>query len=116
MARCVWLVSTAFPFLSAATGLAQQAKPIADSTPIVQPGAPGQSNRMLSAAAASAISLRPPAEADVNFMQGMIMHHSQAVEMTDLLRTRSHNKDAPGVRQAHQHLADRRDEIHEAVA
>ena len=31
--------------------------------------------------------------ADVAFMQGMIMHHSQAVEMTDLLRTRSHNKD-----------------------
>jgi uncharacterized protein (DUF305 family) len=25
-------------------------------------------------------------------MQGMIMHHSQAVEMTELLRTRSHNK------------------------
>jgi uncharacterized protein (DUF305 family) len=47
---------------------------------------------MISAAAASAISSRPPAEADINFMQGMIMHHSQAVEMTDLLRTRSHNK------------------------
>ena len=31
--------------------------------------------------------------ADVSFMQGMIMHHSQAVEMTDLLRTRGHNKD-----------------------
>ncbi len=26
-------------------------------------------------------------------MQGMIMHHSQAVEMTDLLRVRSHNKE-----------------------
>jgi len=26
-------------------------------------------------------------------MQGMIMHHSQAVEMTDLLRTRTRNKD-----------------------
>ena len=25
-------------------------------------------------------------------MQGMIMHHGQAVEMTDLLRTHSHNK------------------------
>jgi uncharacterized protein (DUF305 family) len=25
-------------------------------------------------------------------MQGMIMHHSQAVKMTDLLRVRSHNK------------------------
>jgi len=31
--------------------------------------------------------------ADVNFMQGMIMHHSQAVEMTELLRSRSRNRD-----------------------
>jgi uncharacterized protein (DUF305 family) len=29
--------------------------------------------------------------ADVDFMQGMIMHHSQAVEMVDLLRTRGKN-------------------------
>ena len=35
---------------------------------------------------------RIPAEADISFMQGMIHHHSQAVEMTDLMRTRSHNK------------------------
>jgi len=27
----------------------------------------------------------------VKFMQGMIMHHGQAVEMTELLKTRSHN-------------------------
>ena len=27
--------------------------------------------------------------ADIKFMQGMIMHHAQAVEMTELLRTRS---------------------------
>jgi uncharacterized protein (DUF305 family) len=31
-------------------------------------------------------------EADVKFMQGMIHHHSQAVEMTDLLRTRGREK------------------------
>jgi uncharacterized protein (DUF305 family) len=37
--------------------------------------------------------LRGPSAADISFMQGMIMHHSQAVEMTDLLRTRSRNKD-----------------------
>lgn len=34
-----------------------------------------------------------PAEADVSFMQGMIHHHSQAVEMVDLLRTRGSSKD-----------------------
>jgi uncharacterized protein (DUF305 family) len=32
---------------------------------------------------------RPPLEADVAFMQGMIHHHAQAVEMVDLLRTRA---------------------------
>src|SRR6266702_946371 len=92
MARCVWLVSTALSVLSAATALGQQAEPIADSPPIVQPGAPGQSSKTVSPAEAAAITLWPPAEADVSFMQGMIMHHSQAVEMTDLLRARSHNR------------------------
>ena len=60
--------------------------------PIVQPGAPGQSSKILSPETA-VIPIRTPAAADVSFMQGMIMHHSQAVEMTDLLRTRTRNKD-----------------------
>ena len=32
-------------------------------------------------------------DADVNFMQGMIGHHSQAIEMTDLLKTRTASED-----------------------
>ena len=32
-------------------------------------------------------------DADTKFMQGMIMHHSQAVEMTALMPSRTHNKD-----------------------
>ena len=36
-------------------------------------------------------SKRAPSDADATFMQGMIHHHSQAVEMTDLLRTRTRN-------------------------
>jgi uncharacterized protein (DUF305 family) len=64
----------------------------AQSAPIVQPGAPGQSSKILSPEAA-AIHTQAPSTADVSFMQGMIMHHSQAVEMTDLLRTRTRNKD-----------------------
>lgn len=59
--------------------------------PIVQPGAPGSANKILTAETANA-PVRPPAEADVSFMQGMIMHHGQAVEMTDLMKTRTHNQ------------------------
>jgi uncharacterized protein (DUF305 family) len=57
------------------------------SAPIVQPGAPGQPGKFFTAATLR-IPPRPPFEADVEFMQGMIMHHSQAVEMVALLRTR----------------------------
>ena len=56
--------------------------------PIVQPGAPGQSNKALTPETAVAVK-RPPSKADVEFMQGMIMHHNQAVQMTELLKTRS---------------------------
>lgn len=57
-------------------------------TAIVQPGAPGQENKTLTAQTAKAAA-RPPSKADIDFMQGMIMHHNQAVEMTELLKTRS---------------------------
>jgi uncharacterized protein (DUF305 family) len=73
--------------LSAATALCQQP----NSEPgvsIVQPGAPGHSNKTLTPETANAAP-RKPSDADVKFMQGMIMHHSQAVEMTELLKTRS---------------------------
>lgn len=60
------------------------------SAVIVQPGAPGASNKALTPETAKAAP-RPPAKADVDFMQGMIMHHNQAVEMTELLKTRSKN-------------------------
>jgi uncharacterized protein (DUF305 family) len=73
-------------FLSAAADFAQQSNPATAPVPIVQPGAPGRPSKTLSPAAVH--STRPPAAADVDFMQGMIMHHSQAVEMVELLRTR----------------------------
>jgi uncharacterized protein (DUF305 family) len=58
--------------------------------PIVQPGAPGKPNKTLTPDTASAPQ-RAPSPADIRFMQDMIMHHNQAVEMTALLKTRSHN-------------------------
>ncbi len=92
MGICVWRIFVAPLVLSVATASGQQSNLAADKPAIVQPGAPGQPSRILSAATA-VTPLRAPAEADISFMQGMIMHHSQAVEMTDLLRTRSRNKE-----------------------
>ncbi len=72
---------TAALLLCSAAALAQQ-------VPIIQPGAPGTKSKKVSAATAASTA-KGPSKADVEFMQGMIMHHSQAVEMTDLLRTRT---------------------------
>jgi uncharacterized protein (DUF305 family) len=56
---------------------------------IVQPGAPGQASRRITAEAALIGSTVPATAADVSFMQGMIGHHAQALEMTALLPARS---------------------------
>lgn len=64
----------------------------ADSKPvIVQPGAPGQPTKILPASTKGA--LPPLSQKDVEFMQGMIMHHAQAVEMTALIDSRTTNKE-----------------------
>ena len=58
---------------------------------IVQPGAPGKPTKTLPA---STRAVLPPTSAkDVEFMQGMIMHHAQAVEMTALIPSHTENKE-----------------------
>jgi uncharacterized protein (DUF305 family) len=57
---------------------------------VVQPGAPGQPTKTLPPSTHA--SLPPLAPADVEFMQGMIMHHSQAVEMTAMIPSHTDNK------------------------
>jgi uncharacterized protein (DUF305 family) len=63
------------------------------SSSVVEPGAPGQPSKVLPPSTHPVIPRLSPA--DVEFMQGMIMHHSQAVEMTALIP--SHTTD-PDVR------------------
>ena len=58
---------------------------------IVQPGAPGQPTRTLPPSTRATLPPRSPK--DVEFMQGMIMHHAQAVEMTALIESRTENND-----------------------
>jgi uncharacterized protein (DUF305 family) len=58
----------------------------------IQPGAPGQASRTVASSAAPVPRIAHTA-ADVAFMQGMIGHHAQALEMTELLKTRSESAD-----------------------
>jgi uncharacterized protein (DUF305 family) len=62
-----------------------------DTPVVVQPGAPGQPTKTLPSSTRA--TLPQPSQADVEFMQGMIMHHSQAVEMTALIPSHTENKD-----------------------
>jgi uncharacterized protein (DUF305 family) len=68
---------------------AQDAQP--GAAPVVQPGAPGTPSRRLPP---SSTALAPQqSQADIEFMQGMIMHHAQAVEMTALIPSHTENKE-----------------------
>lgn len=59
--------------------------------PIFKPGAPGEASRVVSAEEAVALSRTTFNDADVAFMQHMIVHHAQAVEMVELLRQHGAN-------------------------
>jgi uncharacterized protein (DUF305 family) len=60
---------------------------------IIQPGAPGQASQVVQAEQARDLSKVQFTPADVKFMQGMIHHHAQAVDMTQLLTTRTNSDD-----------------------
>lgn len=74
------------------TALAASCGPAA-RPPLIQPGAPGQSSRIITPGEATDLSKVQHTPADVRFMQGMIGHHAQALEMTALLATRTESED-----------------------
>jgi uncharacterized protein (DUF305 family) len=61
--------------------------------PIYQPGAPGQPGRPLSAEEATAIANTRYSPADAKFMQDMIPHHHQAIEMAALVAERTNQQE-----------------------
>ena len=62
------------------------------ATQILQPGAPGQDTKAIGVAAATDLSRVRFTPADAKFMQGMIGHHAQAVEMVALIPSRTQNQ------------------------
>jgi uncharacterized protein (DUF305 family) len=77
------LICAALLVVGAASALCQD-------VPLVQPGAPGQPTKTVTKPVAGT-GQQGPTDADVKFMQGMIMHHGQAVEMVALMEGRTKN-------------------------
>jgi uncharacterized protein (DUF305 family) len=94
MALCVTRISVALLFVTLlfATSAAGQQGKSTETAPLIQPGAPGQKSKTVTVESAGT-PYHGPTDADTSFMQGMIMHHSQAVEMVELLRTRGGSKE-----------------------
>ena len=63
------------------------------ASPIVLPGAPGQPSQTLSPEDAVKITDTSYSPADVSFMQMMIPHHAQALEMAGLVEARTNHPD-----------------------
>ena len=77
----------------AVTVLSSVLSATAFASPIVLPGAPGQPSQTLSPEDAVKITDTSYSPADVSFMQMMIPHHAQALEMADLVEARTNHPD-----------------------
>jgi uncharacterized protein (DUF305 family) len=86
--RAFLVASVSILFFSAAVR-AQQT--VSSQPVVVQPGAPGTPSKTLPPSTRG--TLPPQSKADVDFMQGMIVHHAQAVEMTAMISSHTQNKE-----------------------
>jgi uncharacterized protein (DUF305 family) len=66
-----------------------------DGVRTVQPGAPGAAGRELSGEDVTGIEPPEHTAADTDFMQDMIVHHAQALEMAGLVGERTDSDDMP---------------------
>ncbi|HET9996997.1 MAG TPA: DUF305 domain-containing protein [Nocardioides sp.] len=74
-----------------------KSEPEEATAPVVQLGAPGESNTTLSPEEAESLDAPAYTEADVAFVQGMIPHHQQALEMTALVGDRADDPDLTAI-------------------
>lgn len=67
--------------------------PPANPGPVIVPGKPGEEASTIPPGEATGIPVTPPNDADVGFIQNMIVHHQQAVWMADLAPERASSRD-----------------------
>ncbi|MDC3153003.1 DUF305 domain-containing protein [SAR86 cluster bacterium] len=65
---------------------------LSKEAPIVQPGPPGEPSKNLDEKSATDIANTSYIHADVSFLQGMIIHHEQAILMASMITERTNNK------------------------
>ncbi|MEO3798818.1 DUF305 domain-containing protein [Nonomuraea sp. B1E8] len=89
-AALIVVMATVVTLTGCSSSTAPQA-PRADSTaPVIAPGRPGEQDRTLSPAeAATAVPSPTPNAADVTYVQDMIVHHRQALDMALLAPNRA---------------------------
>ena len=66
---------------------------LSEAPQIILPGAPGQSSQTLDAGDAIKVANNSYSFDDASFMRNMIPHHSQAVEMSDLVAARTNKEE-----------------------
>ena len=79
------------PILLSGLALTLLAFPVLSNSPIVQPGAPGELPRELSAEEAIEVADTRYTASDAQFMRDMIPHHQQALEMSRLAPDRTNS-------------------------
>ena len=82
------IVKVTIAYAIAAVTLSVSTQALAQA-PIIQPGAPGEPSRLISPEEAVDLASIQFSAADVKFMQEMITHHAQALEMTVLTEDRT---------------------------
>ena len=99
-----------------------------DDVRTVQPGAPGEDGRALTDEDVADLGTPGHTAADTEFMQGMLVHHGQALAMTALVDDRTDSEDVPLLAEritvsqeaeiaiVEQWLTDRGEEVPEAAA
>jgi uncharacterized protein (DUF305 family) len=91
--RWTAIVPVAAVLLAGCGGDSRPPEPTPDVGNVVQPGAPGEPSRKLTAGEVAEIESAKHTKADVRFMQAMIHHHGQAVLMTKWVPRRTTSKD-----------------------
>ena len=63
-----------------------------ENAPIILPGAPGEPSKKIDAETATKIANSSYIKADIDFLKGMIIHHKQAMLMSQMAGDRTNNK------------------------
>lgn len=89
-ARAAALAATLALGLTACTGGADPAPAVSaptPSSPVLQPGRPGEPNATLTGSAAAPVTTPSARPDDARFLREMIVHHAQAIVMVDAVLT-----------------------------